>query len=137
MLMEDDATQAEMLKQLLERARHQVIVVPNATGAIARLEEERIDLLITDVFVRDGDAFVKDGGISLIGRIRAPINGIRESRAWMIDLPIIAISGGVRRAGGFDPLKQASELGANRTFPKPVSRVDLTEAIDELLVDHV
>ncbi len=59
------------------------------------------------------------------------IETIRELRKIAPEMPIIAISGGMKVGGDF--LRMAELMGATYTFPKPLDYPDLITKIRELL----
>jgi CheY-like chemotaxis protein len=80
------------------------------------MREQTPDLIITDIMMPEMD------GLEIVTHIRK----------HHPSLPVIAISGGMQRASmNFLPL--AKKFGACRVFEKPVSLVQLQEAVDELL----
>lgn len=129
--MEDEQAQRALLEEILEEAGHTVSVAGNATEGWAKIQEERFDLLIADIYVKSGDQFVADGGVMLIARIR------RHSAApevhWAKTMPILAISGGLSIRGGFDPLLTARDMGANAGMRKPIEIETLLHAVSRLL----
>jgi DNA-binding response OmpR family regulator len=116
LLIDDDAEIRLTLRLVLERAGYQVTVAPDGKEGLRRYHEEKVDLVITDIFMPEKE------GLETIMEIR------RESPAT----PIIAISGGWR-IGSDEVLRIAERLGAIRTLSKPFSMEDLTSAMGELL----
>ncbi len=115
LVVDDDDQIRAMLSRLLSRSAFRVHVASNGRRALTVLDEEAIDLLITDIIMP-----VKEG-IELITTVRAQ----RPS------LPVIAISGG----GRVDPghyLELAKTLGANRVLGKPFDIDELLEACRQL-----
>ena len=84
------------------------------------MAEEPIDLVISDIFVKSGDSFIADGGVSLLG--------------WMQTrhkIPIIAVTGLVdSQGGGF--LQNMRALGADVCLAKPLDREALLKHAREL-----
>ena len=67
LILEDDPRIAEHWKSLLERAGYRVFHEVDADRAIQVADEEPIDLIITDIFIRESDtAFKPRGGLSLL-----------------------------------------------------------------------
>lgn len=131
LIMEDDADQAFLLSEYLTGRGHRVSTSQTGQEALKLLEADKHDLLITDIFVRQDGKMVPDGGLLLISRIRYP--GNTGDKAWMLKLPIIAITGGAGLPGQSQLLNTLSDFGANRTFRKPIDLKVLGESVRELL----
>jgi YesN/AraC family two-component response regulator len=96
--------------------KHEVADAPTSAEGIRLLHENPFDLILTDI-VMPG----KEG-----------ISTIIELREEYPRLKIIAMSGG----GDFEPygyLDIARRVGADRTIPKPFSREELLEAVNNVL----
>ncbi len=118
LVIDDDAQVRQMLKQTLERAGYEVVDAADGAKGIKFYRDEPTDLVITDIIMPE-----KEG-----------IETIMELKRDFPDVKIIAVSGG----GRVDPghyLEIACRLGADRTFTKPFDRVELLEAIQQLLDD--
>jgi two-component system, response regulator, stage 0 sporulation protein F len=116
LLVEDDDLVRDMLNQVLDRAKHQVIIACDGDEAAELLKTENPDIMITDIIMP------KKSGITLI----------TEVKNKHPDMEIIAISGG----GRLDPtgyLDLSESLGATVSFEKPVDKGALLMAIDLLL----
>lgn len=116
LLVEDDDLVRDMLTQVLERAKHEVLCAANGDEASEKLREDYPDIMVTDIIMP------KKSGITLISEVknRHP------------NLEIIAISGG----GRLDPtgyLDLSESIGASVSFEKPVDNTALLMAIDLLL----
>lgn len=116
LLVEDDSLVRDMLKQILERASHEVIIAEDGEQATTYLKDNKPDIMVTDIIMP------KKSGITLISEVknRHP------------NLEIIAISGG----GRLDPtgyLDLSESLGASVSFEKPIDNTALLMAIDLLL----
>lgn len=131
LLMEDDDELAQMLGASLAEQGYAIERVRTGTIALDRLCRETFDLLITDIFIRDGDDFVPDGGITLISRIR--LAGRKGDAPHLKTMPILAMSGGAHIPGGYDPLRLARDLGASAWLRKPVSMHEILDAVEVLL----
>ena len=116
LLVEDDDLVRDMLMQVLERAKHEVICAANGDEATEALKKESPDIMVTDIIMP------KKSGITLISEVRNKHP----------DMEIIAISGG----GRLDPtgyLDLSESLGATVSFEKPVDNSALLMAIDLLV----
>ncbi|MGZ2259062.1 response regulator [Roseobacter sp. A03A-229] len=128
--MEDDEHFASVLGELLASKGHSIRVCSSASEAMKMIAEDRFDLLITDVIVRQDNKTVPDGGISLISRLRGALSWNLEP--WMKDMPIIAISGAIHNQGLSDLLRVTKDLGADMALGKPTDTDELLDAIDLL-----
>ena len=129
LIMEDDLPLAAEWQFRLEETGHTVIQTRNATECLQWLDQNSADLLLADIYVQRDGALVPDGGIKLIGLLRAA--GGRTERAT---LPIIAVTGMGRDGGTVPPvLELAQSLGADVVFRKPVAIADLLHTIDTLV----
>jgi CheY-like chemotaxis protein len=97
-------------------AGYGVAQAPNAKVASALLKKQAPDLVITDIFMPEGDGF------EMLNELRD-----REPK-----IPVIAISGGGMQQG-LDVLAIAGRLGAKRVLYKPFARRQLLDAIAEAL----
>jgi CheY-like chemotaxis protein len=116
LVVEDDKAVRDLLREILERAGHEVIDASNGQEAITLYKENPADLVITNILMPE-----KEG-----------LETIQELRRDDADIKIIAISGG-GQIGPADYLDVARRFGAKRTFSKPFNRKDLLKAVDELL----
>ena len=116
MVVEDDPSVRELLREILKRAGHDVIAAGNGKEAIALYKKSPADLIITNILMPE-----KEG-----------LETIQELRRENPDIKIIAISGG-GQIGPADYLEIARRFGAMRTFSKPFDRKELLKAVDELL----
>ena len=57
LIVEDNRTQAEYLRHLLEKRGHQVTVSNNGFEALEKIEENRPDIILTDVMMPDMDGW--------------------------------------------------------------------------------
>ena len=57
LIVEDNRTQAEYLRHLLEKRGHQVTVSNNGFEALEKIEEQRPDIILTDVMMPDMDGY--------------------------------------------------------------------------------
>ena len=105
-----------MLRRGLSRAGHEVVEAVNGREGLARLAENEIHLIVTDIIMPEME------GVETILRLKKN----------QTPLPIIAISGGGRMpAAGY--LDMAKHVGANKVLSKPFEIATLLGTIDELL----
>lgn len=116
LIIDDDPSVLTVFGQYFESKGFSVDQAADGMEAMHCLHRRRADLIITDILMPDKD------GLELI----------REVRSEFPDLPIIAISGGMRNASmSFLPL--AKKFGAVHVFEKPVALSDLYDAVQNLL----
>jgi len=120
LVADDDATQLDLRKQLLEIAGYGVAVAFTAEQAVSRIRHSLPDLAIIDLRLLNaqGESDAREG--------LALIRGIREIAA---SLPLIVLSGWPEDLYG-----QPEEQLVSRVLLKPVRTRDLLHAIGDLLV---
>ncbi len=116
-LIADGASEVRAeLGEWLEQMGHSVIAMPCGNDAIRIVKQQRIDVVITEVIMANGD------GLELILELKR-----RQPTAH-----VVAISGGGRYLPAADCLRVAKGLGARETLMKPVQRTELLTALDRL-----
>jgi CheY-like chemotaxis protein len=116
-LVVDDNDQVRgAIAHILEQAGYRVAVAPNAANAAALIADLRPDLVITDIFMPEGDGFEM-------------MNAIRRHSA---SIPVIAMSGS-SATSGTDYLKLAAKFGAAAILYKPLGRGELLTAVTQAL----
>ena len=118
-MVDDDDDLRHSLRALLESFEYRVIMADSADSAIAAVERETPDLVLTDIYMPGSDGF------ELINALRRQDPG----------LPVIAMSGGGIR-GNYDNLSIAAHLGASAVIDKPFSNASLVETIERVLQDR-
>jgi CheY-like chemotaxis protein len=116
LLVDDNEDARITVARILEMSGHSVVQAANAKAASALLKEQAPDLVITDIFMPDGDGFEM----------------LNELRRRETQIPVIAMSGGGMQEG-LDVLSIAGRLGAKKVLYKPFARRQLLEAIAEAL----
>ncbi|NCQ35180.1 response regulator [bacterium] len=116
LLVDDDDQVRMMLSEVIAKEGHTMVEAADGNQAVRLYDPDTIDLVITDIVMPE-----KEG-----------LETIREIRAVNPDVRIIAISGG-GRIKPEDYLDWANRIGVDRTFAKPVRRVDLLKAVNDLL----
>lgn len=110
---DDDVGVRFIVCEFLKMAGFDVVEANSGVDAIEMLKEWTPDLLVTDIFMPDGD------GIELV----------RYARKNLPFLPVIAMSGGSILLPEFNSLKSAEMLGATVTLAKPFTRKDFATAL--------
>ena len=115
LVIDDEAAVRAALCATLSDAGCEVTEARDGAEAIEILRAAPTDAVLMDIYMPMQDGF----------------EAIRAVRRIAPTVKIIAISGASR--GGFDPLKAAQMLGADRTLRKPFGIDDLLAAVKELL----
>ncbi len=113
LIAEDEDEIRDLLEQWLRPMGHVVHAVRNATEGLKLAGSHRIDLLVTDILMPDGD------GLTLIEGLRKTQPAVR----------ILAISGGGRYMNGGDYLRIAKGFGADAAIMKPFNRAQFLQAL--------
>ena len=116
LIIDDNPDVLNAVHKMLTAEGHSVADSPKSSAGLALHRANPFDLVITDIVMPE-----KEG-----------ISTIIELRGECPDLKIIAMSGG----GDFEPygyLDIAIRVGADRTLPKPFSREELLEAVNDVL----
>ncbi|HWG56246.1 MAG TPA: response regulator [Gaiellaceae bacterium] len=110
LVVDDEQLVRDLTVQVLLRGGHDVVSSATAQGALDLLEQERFDLVVTDV-VMPGLS-----GVELL-------NEIRDRQP---DLPVLLMTGG---SPDPDRTARALDLGATAMIYKPFAHTDLLEAV--------
>lgn len=116
LIIEDEVQVRKLTRQMLELEGLDVIEAGDGDSGLRAYTENEIDLIITDIIMPG-----KEG-----------IETILELRRENPEVKIIAMSGG-GRMGPDGYLELAKKFGANRTFRKPFDRIELVQAVKDLL----
>ena len=117
LVVDDDADLRDSIRALLESMGFLVSTAANACEALLEIGAQRPDLVLTDVYVPEGD------GYELITTLRS----------FGDTIPIIAMSGSAFQFGPQDHLGMARRLGAEATLAKPFRSAALIEAVDRAI----
>ena len=115
-LIDDDPMVCDALALGLDDGGFETIVMNDARAALARIEAEPFDIVVTDINMPGFN------GAELIAAVRA----------MRIDLPIVAISGG-GSIEGRDVAEVAREQGASVCLTKPFRARELAAALKPLV----
>ncbi|MDX5366033.1 MAG: response regulator [Alphaproteobacteria bacterium] len=113
LVADDDVGVRFIVCEFLKAAGLEVVEARNGAAAVEMLKDWTPDLLVTDIFMPDGD------GIELV----------RYVRKNLPFLPVIAMSGGSVLLPEFNSLRSAEMLGATVTLAKPFTRKDFATAL--------
>jgi len=114
LIIDDDDALRTLWRRTLLRAGYEVLDASNGNAGLARYrQEERIDLVITDILMPD-----KEG-----------LETIRDLRSVDPQVKIIATSG----ASHSTYLDLAVRFGARRVLLKPFTHSELLDAVSEVL----
>ena len=116
LVIDDEEGMRALLRNFLEREGHKVLEAPDGMAGIRLYQENRPDLVITDIFMPE-----KEGTQTIL-----------ELRKNNPNVKIIAISGG-ELAARIDVLGTAKIFGALRVLAKPFRLEDMRQAVKELL----
>ncbi len=116
LVVDDDAMVRGTIRASLLRAGHQVLEAGDGLEAIATLEREAVDLVVSDIIMPEVD------GIGLLLKLRKQYAGLK----------VIVISGG-GRTQNVDFLRMAETLGADRVLAKPFTPDQLQSAVQAVL----
>ncbi len=116
LLVDDEIAVRELFAEVLAIDAHVVTQAADGASAIAAVERESFDLVLTDLVMPD-----KEG-----------IETIVEMRHRRPALKIIAMSGG-GRGDAADYLDMAAALGAVATLQKPFSSQQLLDTVKQVL----
>jgi CheY-like chemotaxis protein len=112
LLAEDNPVNALLIRELLRRRGHQIREVITGSGAVAALENESFDLLLTDIHMPGMD------GIEATRAIRA-----MEERNSRPRMPIVALTADALETGK----RACREAGMDGFLTKPVDPAELEE----------
>jgi len=119
LLVEDDRDLLDVLRDILTKARHEVLLASGARDGLVLYRAHQPDLVITDIFLPD------ESGLNLIFELTRT-SGVK----------VIAISGGGSHAG-IDFLDCAEKFGAWRVLNKPLRREQLLSAVADACGDRI
>jgi CheY-like chemotaxis protein len=112
LLAEDNPVNALLIRELLRRRGHHIREVTNGAGAVAAMEEEIFDLLLTDIHMPGMD------GIEAAHAIRT--NEQKQGRARV---PIVALTADALETGK----RACLDAGMDGFLTKPVDPAELEE----------
>jgi DNA-binding NtrC family response regulator len=118
LIVDDDPNFRLSLRRMLMRgAAYRIVEAQHAEEAIALIERQRPDLVVSDIFMPVADGFEL-------------LNWMRSHAA---DVPVLVVSAAGHADRNFDPAVIAQHLGAAEVLNKPFERADLIAAVDRAL----
>jgi CheY-like chemotaxis protein len=119
LLVDDDPQFQLMTKTMLTKAGYTVTQASNGVEAINAFKTGRakFDLIISDVMMPDMD------GVDLLSQLKD----------MGVNLPVLAISGGIKNLSAGFNLSSMTMLGAVDTLAKPFSKSDLLTKVEALI----
>ena len=117
LLVDDVPAVRFSIRAALEAAGYQVLEAPDGKEALALLDSQTVDLIVTDLWMPNLD------GVELLKRLRAANANVR----------VIAISGGGTRKPSAVSAALAQTWGADAVLYKPFDNDDLVTEIKRLL----
>lgn len=115
LVAEDNAVNRELLREILEAARHHVIEAGNGQEALARMEELDPDLILLDINMPVLDGF-------------ATITHIRQNPKFS-KIPVLAITAYAMK----DDRERILNSGFNGYLPKPIEASMLLDELNRTL----
>lgn len=116
LIIDDEAEIRTALREMLQRAGHEVIEAEDGKVGVVLYRKSPVDLVITDLFMPEQE------GLRTMAILK------RED----LNVKMIAISGG-GVLGSTDMLSVAEQFGASYTFAKPFCLDDMLNAVNRLL----
>ena len=116
LIIDDNEEIRRLLRRVLESAQYEILEAGDGDEGLKRVEEEPVDLVITDIFMPEKD------GLEMLREMRKTHPGMR----------VIAMSGG-GQLGNMDILRMARSFGAFRVMAKPFNFREMLQAVSEAL----
>jgi len=113
LLVEDVPIVRMILSRFLASGGHGVTECNGGKEASRLIGENQFDVVVTDVFMKDGDG----------------LTFIRDQRSNGVTIPIIAMTGGDPRAPQSESGNLALRAGADSVLIKPVTKSMILEAV--------
>lgn len=115
-VIDDDTDLLRMVARMLSVGGHEALTFSSVSDAVAALEHDKVDVILTDIFMPRLDGF----------------HLLATMRASHPEVPIIAMSGGGSLIK-VDMLPETKAFGASAILDKPFSTKQLLDVIDETL----
>lgn len=123
LVVEDDVNNVEIMRRLLTRSGHEVLVAENKQDAVTCATNEDIDLILMDIEIpsKEGAAIEIDGGLQATRQLK--------SQPQTQSIPVIATSAKAM----LDEKRRFLEAGCDDVQSKPYDFGALLESIDAQL----
>jgi CheY-like chemotaxis protein len=115
LLVEDVSIVRMVLRGFLESGGHDVTECGGGEEASRHVGDKRFDVVVTDIFMKDGDG----------------LRFISDQRSNGVTIPIIVMTGGDPRESQSKSGNLALRAGANRVLMKPVTKRELLGAVTD------
>ena len=119
LVADDDLYLRELLEHLLTSDGAQVTCASSGAEAIRFLEEQEVDLLLSDIFMPGGDG----------------LEAIAWAREHAPEMAVAVMSGGTQLHNAYDSMDLALELGAQLTIHKPFRVSTVLSQLRQLTAD--
>lgn len=130
LIFEDDMELALDWKSELEKKGIAAEHFWNLGNAMARCNEKKFDVIISDIFIKDPMGNLKaEAGVTFVSRLRYGLKGAPE---WGKTVPVIAVTGSLI-SFGFDVLQLAKINGETIGMRKPFKVSELVKKVELLL----
>jgi CheY-like chemotaxis protein len=117
LIVDDDCAVRDSLRALLESFDYSVLAAANAGEAMRQVGARRPDVILTDIYMPDGDGFEL---INAMRSVEPPV-------------PIIAMSAEAEHIGSPNQLGIAQRLGAYAAIAKPFQASLLMQTLDNAM----
>ena len=113
LVIDDDDGLRTSMNMVLQSLGHDVVLAANVIDGLARAEDERFDVVMTDMNMPGLDG----------------LEAVKALRTVKPPIAIVAMSGGSTRSSAEDYGVLSVNMGAGVFLPKPFKRADVAEAI--------
>ena len=122
MIVEADQELKEVIKIRMESSGHKTIMATNDNLALELAQEKRPDIVILDIFLPDMD------GLTVLKRMKAPIDVETGKPSPVKDIPIVVITGKAPMIENMTRVEGAADF-----FVKPIDMGELMKRVNQIL----
>jgi len=119
LVIDDDDGLRNSISMVLKSLGHEVALAANVVDGLARTDDERFDVVMTDMNMPGLDG----------------LEAVKALRNVTPPLAIVAMSGGSTRSSAEDYSVLARNMGAGAFLPKPFKRADVAQAIETAIAN--
>jgi len=119
LVIDDDDGLRTTIDMVLQSLGHEVVLAANVIDGLARAEDERFDVVLTDMNMPGLDGLE---AVKALRSVRPPV-------------AIVAMSGGSTQSSAEDYSVLAVNMGAGVFLPKPFKRADVAQAIETAIAN--